>query len=577
MIPKEKIEEVKDRTNIVQVISEYVPLKKRGINHTGLCPFHSEKTPSFTVSEQKQMFYCFGCNASGNVITFVMKKEGMEFVEAVKTLARRCGVAITDELKGVTEARELIHRALKESLEFFENELKGASGKVAREYLKKRGYDGEIASRFHLGYAPESWDSLANHLRKKGVALDCAEKAGLLGRKDSRFYDKFRARVIFPITDVRGRIIGFGGRCLDNSTPKYLNSPETMVFRKGETLFGLYQAKEEIMRQGYAIVVEGYFDLLSMHKNGFKACVATMGTALTPGHLRTLKGYAGTVYCLFDSDEAGKKAAIRGLELFLQEDMNCRAVILPGAKDPDEFLAKAGAEAMKEAISGAEPLMEFYLKELKKRFDTTAPEGKKQYFEEARRYLLMVKNVAEKGHYASFAASILGIEGASVMEALREKRGSLENSASIKGAAEAKKAASSLHELTVLRVILKHPELFDEKVEAAIEAFTAPELKKAGGIIAAYLKEGRVLDASSIIEEFKDDELKAMIAGFLFKDEEGFIEDPGRMLEDCLKRILNRGKLKETTRELIKTLEGAGKTDVAREIKQRMESGPGRK
>ncbi len=570
MIPKEKIEEVRDRASIVQVISDYVPLIKRGQNHTGLCPFHSEKSPSFTVSEEKKIYYCFGCNATGNVITFIMKKEGLTFPEAVRSLAKRYGVVIPEVAKTGPDPRELLYQALKASAEFFYKELRDTEGASARVYLKNRGFDGEIAGRFNLGFAPNRWDGLTGFLKKKGISTEAAIDAGVVIKGDKGNYDRFRNRVIFPITDVKGRIIGFGGRAIDNSMPKYLNSPESAVFKKGETLYGFFQAKQSIIKEGSAIVVEGYFDLLALHKNGFTNSIATMGTALTPQHLRALKPY-GSVYALFDSDQAGRNAAIRGLQLFLSEEMACRAVLLPQGKDPDEFLALSGPDGMKKAIEAAEPLMEFFLKELEKKVRLTAPEGKKKYFDTAVEYLLKVKNVAERGHYASIVAATLGMAPSAIYDAIKMPlNGGLGLSKAFKGVLEAKD--SNLKELTVLRVLLKHPELFSDKIETVIEVFRDPALKEIGLFIADSCKKGLKIDASTL-GELKDEEA-GTVAALLLREDDGFVESPEKMLEDSLKRILNRGRIKETTQEIINKLEETGRNEVASLIKKRFEAGP---
>ncbi|MBI5643210.1 MAG: DNA primase [Deltaproteobacteria bacterium] len=572
MIPREKVDEVRERASIVQVISEYLPLTKRGHNHIGHCPFHSEKTPSFTVSEEKKIYYCFGCNSTGNVITFIMKKEGLSFPEAVKSLAKRYGITIPEAQRSGPDPRDVVYQALRASMEYFLRELKGPGGGAARGYLKKRGFEGDMASRFNLGFAPDSWGGLVGFLKGKGVSVDGALKAGVIIKKEKGYYDRFRGRVIFPITDVRGRIVGFGGRSLDNKEPKYLNSPESMVFKKGETLYGFYQAKQPIVKEGSAIVVEGYFDLLALHKHGFMNSVATMGTALTPEHLRLIKSYSTTVYALFDSDTAGKNAAIRSLQLSIEEEMDVRAVLLSDAKDPDEFLSKKGADAMREAISKAEPLMEFYLNELKKKLDITRPEGKRKYLDSATHYLLRIKNVAERGHYASIVASTLGVPPDSIYESLKlpaEKSG--KGPPSLKDIIEAKN--SKLMELTILKVIISHPELYKDDVASAIKAFSDPHLREIGEKIAECYLKGKKIDAGFIMEDIKDDSVRGTVAGLLFRVNDGFIEAPERMLEDSLKRVLNRGKIKDTTRHMIEKLEKMGEAEVASDMKKRVEAG----
>lgn len=571
MIPKEKIEEVRDRASIVQVISEYIPLKKRGHNYLGLCPFHSEKSPSFTVNEEKKIFYCFGCNATGNVVTFVMKKEGMAFPDALRALARKFGVNLEEEKRTPTR-KDWVLYALKSACDYYMKELKSPEAKVAREYLEKRGFEGEIVNRFQMGFAPEIWDGLTGFLRKKNVSMEIAEAAGLAVKRQSGTgcYDRFRGRIMFPIMDVKGRVIGFGGRGLtDKVQPKYLNSPESEVFKKGDVLFGLSQARQKMLDTQSVIVVEGYFDLLALHSHGFTNTVATMGTALTPSHIRTLKGYAETVYALFDSDEAGKSAAIRSLPLFLDEDMHCRAVLLPNGKDPDEFLKNSGPQAMTEAIERSEYLMDFYLIELGRKTGTSSPQQKKKFFESALKYLQMVKNVAEKGHYSGLVASMLNISAESVYEALKTPEKPVP--AAVPGSSAGLKGPS-LKELTILRVILKHPNLFEPGVGEAIKSFRDPALKSAGLAISGFLSSGKDLDHSALLEEIKDEAIKARVAELLFKDEEGFIEGPEKMLEDCLKRVAQGGKIKEHTREMIKRLEETGLDEVAREIRKRVKA-----
>jgi DNA primase len=569
-IPKEKIEEVRDRASIVQVVNEYVPLTKRGHNHVGLCPFHSEKTPSFTVNEEKKIFYCFGCNATGNVITFLMKKDGLAFPEAVRALASRYGITINESKRDVPDEREQIYAALRAASEYFSAMLKASAGDPAKEYLKSRGLTGELAKRFHIGYAPNKWDGLLNFMKGRGIGVEAALKAGLLVKKDKGpgHYDRFRNRVIFPITDVRGRIIGFGGRAMDDkSLPKYLNSPESPVFKKGETLFGLAQAKEAVSKEGYVLVVEGYFDLVALHRHGFVNSVATMGTALTTDHIRTLKGYTSSIYALFDSDDAGKKAALRGLNLFLNEDISCRAVLLSQGKDPDEFLKLAGPEALREAIVDAPTLMEFYLSTLRSKVNMTAPEGKKKYFEDALSYLSKIGNLAERGHYATIVASTLGIGVDSVYDALK---GASSGSLKVKSGFQVK----SLPELTLLRVIMKHPELYNPEVEAAFEAFTDGELKSAAKAVAALCREGLPVSGPALLERVEGEALKGAMAELLFKEMDGFVEEPARMVQDSLKSILNRGKIKPSTQEMVKLLEQMGKSDIAVELQKRIDAGP---
>ncbi|MBE9531425.1 MAG: DNA primase, partial [Proteobacteria bacterium] len=381
MIPKDKIDEVLDRASIVQVVGEYLPLKKKGANHVGLCPFHSEKTGSFTVNDDKSMYYCFGCHRGGNAIGFIMEKDGASFVDAVMTLADRFGVRIEQEKGEKSGVRDAIYKANQVTADFFYSTLRGESGKEARDYLKNRGVDKELAASFKVGLAPKGWSSLVDKLKREKVPLDAAVKAGVISKKDDRHYDRFRERLVFPILDMRGRPVAFGGRELDGGEPKYLNSSESPVFDKSSTLFALYQARAEIRSKGFSLVAEGYFDVAALHNHGFTNSVATMGTALTANHIRTLKACAGSIFMIFDADEAGRKAALRGLEKFLAEDVPARVVVLPEGEDPDDLLSSEGPEKMQELIESAIPLMELFFNDRQREMNLKEVEGKRAFLD----------------------------------------------------------------------------------------------------------------------------------------------------------------------------------------------------
>lgn len=543
MIPRQVVERVIERVSIVEVISDYVPLKRRGQNYVGLCPFHSEKSPSFTVNEDKRLFYCFGCHAGGDVIGFLAKHDGMGFSDAVRSLGKRYGIEVTEEKKREQSGEvEEIFKVNKAALEFFVTSLKSALGVLARDYMKERGYEGELAERFRVGYAPGGGNLLYAHLKERNSNVELAVKIGLLGKDANRYYDRFRQRLIFPITDSQGRVIGFGGRSMDGREPKYLNSPESSVFRKASTLYGLYSAKGAIGKEGSAIIVEGYFDLLSLRKAGFVNSVATMGTALTLEHLRNIKRYAKAAYVLFDNDEAGKKAALRGLGLFMEEGMAAMAVVLPEGKDPDDFLKKHGPAGLKEAIGSAEPLMDFFLKELKKRFDVATPRGKTSYLEEALPYVARTKNVAEKDHYAGKLGRVLGISMDAVYTALNgfEKEGRVpgEVVGNVIRSSTTKAAESML-----LKVLLRNPRLYDKDVLAALDKFKDPVLRDVAVCVSACFKEG-VIEPSAIMERASAGEVKDFLAGIFFKEENGFMESPEKMLKDCVGKLLGESKLK---------------------------------
>ena len=361
-----KIEEIKNRIDIVEFISDYLTLKKAGRNFVGLCPFHQEKTPSFTVNREKQIFYCFGCGEGGNVITFLMKIADKSFPEAIKDLAEKAGVVLpvgtSAEARKKNSLRESIISLNHKAAQYFSRNLHSAEGSAARRYLRERGLSDETVKTFHLGYAPDRWRALADFLNQSGASLKLAEQAGLVvADKGGSFYDRFRNRLIFPIQDISGDVIAFGGRILGEGEPKYLNSPESPVYTKGKNLYGLSQTREEIRSRNFAVIVEGYFDLIALWNAGIGNVVATLGTALTKEHLDLLRRYTKEVVALFDPDEAGRKALDRSLELFLNSEMRAKALVLPGRDDPDEYVRKNGREKLEKLIRESPSLVDYYI------------------------------------------------------------------------------------------------------------------------------------------------------------------------------------------------------------------------
>ncbi|MGD8982018.1 MAG: DNA primase, partial [Desulfobacterales bacterium] len=355
-IPEDKVLEIKNAADIVEVVSESVLLKKTGKNYVGLCPFHSEKTPSFTVSPQKQIFYCFGCAAGGNVFSFIMKRDGISFPEAARILSRQYGIDIpvqkmSKEQKRLRSEKENLLAVNKQAMDFFHNNLSIApSGKQALLYLKKRGISQETIDTFKLGYAPEGWNNINYFFQKRKIPLDIVENVGLIVKRENKdgFYDRFRNRIIFPIFNVNMHVIGFGGRVLDDNLPKYLNSPETPIYNKSSSLYGLHRARQKCRETETVYIVEGYFDLLALHQNGFQNSVATLGTSITPDHvhiLRNIIGKDGRVVLVFDSDDAGMKAALRSLGIFMNAEVDASIMLLPSGHDPDSYLFEFGCES----------------------------------------------------------------------------------------------------------------------------------------------------------------------------------------------------------------------------------------
>jgi len=355
------LQEIKSRIDIVDFISDYVQLRKCGQNYRSLCPFHSEKTPSFMVSQSKQIFHCFGCGVGGDIVGFLMKHESFSFAEAVRYLAKKAGIKVEEFRfdKDLSERRERILRINREALHYFIKNLKGSE--LAKTYLKNRGIDEASLQLFSIGYASDERDRLIEHLKKVGYSDAFIKDAGLAVFDERGYRDVFRRRIIFPICNYQNDVIAFGGRVLDDSLPKYINSPETEVFKKSETLFALNLAKEEIRKGGYAIIVEGYLDSILCHQYGFKNTVAPLGTALTKRHIQRLRLLAEKVVLVFDSDEGGIAAARRSLANLSECNFRARVLLLPEGEDPDSFLRKKGPEAFRSKLSSAMSVIDFLL------------------------------------------------------------------------------------------------------------------------------------------------------------------------------------------------------------------------
>ncbi|MBW2239833.1 MAG: DNA primase [Deltaproteobacteria bacterium] len=371
-IPEDKVLEIKNAADIVEVVSDVVYLKKAGKNFVGLCPFHSEKTPSFTVSPQKQIFYCFGCATGGNIFSFIMKHDGILFPDAALMLARRYGIHIptrtlSPEQKRRINERESMLSVNRQAMEFYSQELlRSPSGKRAMTYLKKRGLSREIIDTFRLGYAQEGWDHLLNFFSKKGIPPTTVEKSGLIVQRKNQdgFYDRFRGRIIFPIFESNMHVIGFGGRVLDDSMPKYLNSPETRLYNKSRSLYGLHLAKLKGRQSEAVYIVEGYFDLLALHQHGIQNSVATLGTSITAGHVQILRGFIGKngkIILVFDSDDAGIKAAQRSIEVFDKGYIDAQILVLPEGYDPDSYLFEFGVDSFLDLVSQAQGVIPFLM------------------------------------------------------------------------------------------------------------------------------------------------------------------------------------------------------------------------
>ena len=404
-IPQHFIDQLLDRVDIVDLIDGFVPLKKAGANYKACCPFHSEKTPSFTVSQDKQFYHCFGCGANGTAITFLMEHNHQEFREAIETLAQQAGMEIPEEATSQNKSSQTktkdgvdLYQLTQQVSTFYEQQLKlHPHAETAKIYLKDRGLTGEIAKRFHIGFAPDAWDTVMTQFGKDDKTIASLLQAGLLTKNEdkNRVYDKFRNRIMFPIEDYRGRLVGFGGRVMDNGEPKYLNSPETPIFHKGAELYGFYSARGEIRNQNLAIAVEGYMDVIALAQFDINIAVAALGTALTNTHLQRLFRITPNIAICFDGDRAGRQAAWRAMEnaLPLMEDgRSVKFLFLPQGEDPDSMVRQQGKEHFMSLLNDAIPLTDFLIDSLKSECNLDTLEGRAKLANECKPYIGKLPN-----------------------------------------------------------------------------------------------------------------------------------------------------------------------------------------
>ena len=419
------LDELSARNDIVDLVSQYVRLKKSGANHVGLCPFHNEKTPSFVVSAAKQSFYCFGCGVGGSVITFVMKAEGLGFVDAVRFLADRAGVELPAQSEA--EQRASRHRArlyalCKDAARFYYNTLWLPENQAAQRYFLSRGLSRRTMNRFGLGYAPDSFYALINAMSAKGYTRDELMDAGLVSRSEKgRVYDRFRGRVMFPIIDVRGNVIAFGGRVLDDSKPKYLNSPETPIFHKSRNLFALNLSKKT--KSEYFILAEGYMDVIALHQAGFDSAVASLGTALTEEQARLIARHSGQVVIAYDADGAGQAASQRAIDILKKCDLQVKVLKIPDAKDPDEFIKAKGPDAFRALIEHSENHNAYRLEQIAAKYDLEDDEARVLFLRDAARMLAGIESTIEREVYAGRAAKMAGVTSEAMNVEVRRELG----------------------------------------------------------------------------------------------------------------------------------------------------------
>lgn len=558
--PREIIEEVRLQNDIVEVISQYVPLKQKGSSYFGLCPFHNERTPSFSVNGEKQFYYCFGCGAAGNVIGFLMEMENYDFPEALQRLADRAHIELPQpersaEAIAAEKQKEKLFELHKLAGRFYYETLQSAEGEKARAYLQKRQMDPRIARKFGIGYSPERYDALQRHLLEKGFSIGDLLKSGLvLENKDGKgYHDRFRGRLMFPIFDVQGRVVGFGGRILAKGEPKYLNSPETILFSKSRNLYGLNFAKAAKKRE--LILVEGYMDMLSIYQAGFHNVVASLGTAFNQEHARTLKRFADDIILLYDSDEAGTNAALRAIPVLVKNGFRVKVTQVPDGKDPDEFIKTQGAAAFSRLLVDAVHYISFEIACSRRKYHLENAEQRVRFAQEAAAILAKPESEIERSVYLAEVSRMTGVEESAIRremekltrreeEAFRKdaerRQQSLrgyqpEERKAEKGLIEAQRnllyyAAQQQTIYEALRGILE-PEDFTEEVYRRAFAQIGMLWESAGTVFPA--------DLVGCFEELKEQKAVTEIFAMQLPPEHG--ADPIKALNEQVKRVKHAG------------------------------------
>jgi len=523
MIPEEKVREVAERLSILEVVSDYVQLRRAGANYVGLCPFHGEKTPSFNVNPAREIFHCFGCGAGGNAFSFIMKIEGVGFPEAVKLLARKAGIQIeerqlTPAERHAQDERQQFQRINDLTEGYYRSVLlREPAGQAARTYLGERAVDEALSADYRLGFASDRRDALARHLKSQGVDLEIAQKLGIVRKGDSGWHDLFRNRLIFPIRDHKGRVIAFAGRVLDATLPKYINSPESPLYHKSGVLFGLDMALPAIRSENSVIIVEGYFDHLALYRAGIRNVVATCGTALTATHAGLIKRHAAKVYTLFDSDAAGLKATFRSMELFLEQRMPAYVIALPSGDDPDSFLAKNPVEAFSACRDKARPVFDHFVRTLLIRIPPDSVDNKVRVLDEVIPRFRKIADPVERDLYEKEICRLLGI----AVHAFRKRLGGMTVTARDLPAAQQPRAfQGDRSQETLLALMVRYPEARNEIGAFGVEKlFEGPYRHLAETMLASPGTDETSHGVHHLLEGLEDPDQKRILSQVLVNDE----------------------------------------------------------
>lgn len=575
-LSKETIHQVVQDVDIIEIISEFVSLAKAGESFKGLCPFHSEKTPSFTVSPQKQLFYCFGCGSGGDIISFLMKYENCSFVEAVELLAQRKGIKLPDENSALlqdskSKEKEEILKINATTAQYYHDLLmKSIAGESARRYLESRGVTSQLREEFCLGYGKDSGKDLLFYLQKKNVSLNSALDAGVASLRQGRNnegYDRFRGRIIFPIYSPGGQIIALGGRKIEERSlgPKYLNSSETLVYSKSNSLYGLYQARQFIRKCGFSIVVEGYLDFLSLYQGGIRNTVATLGTSLTQGHIKLLERYTKKIIFIYDGDQAGISATLRGLDIFQQQtfqqqNMDVQVVMLPAGHDPDSFIHTFGPQELNKRIDHSTPAVEFLINQSIQRNSTSTVEGKVKATKEILLILSKVFDPLVRMEYVKVVAKLLSMREEIILDELQRKvqesQQALKRNSSVARVSPLRNDvhgngkvfmldAIQVAERMLIGLICRGDVSMEDVIAKSIfdHDFQSEPMREIAKAAFSLWREKRRLRPEELIFALRDEKLRGIVSGFLFEEiDHG---DINKEFRDCVAKIKSRELIKK--------------------------------
>ena len=578
--PPSFIDELIARNPIEDVVGQYVELKRSGGRLFGLCPFHGEKTASFSVSPEAQLFYCFGCHKGGGALNFIMEIENLSYPDAVRHLARKSGMDVPEDesYRSQYKQQERLWALSKDAARYFRQQLTSPAGRQALEYIVSRGLSRQTVTQFGLGFAPDGWSGLLDAMQAKGYRREELLDAGLAIRSEQKgsVYDRFRNRLMFPIIDIRGNVIGFGGRVMDDSKPKYLNSPETIIFNKRKNLFAMNIAKKS--KLDCIILTEGYMDAIALHQYGFDSAVASLGTSLTQEHANLLSKYTKQVVLIYDADEAGQNATRRAVPILEKAGLQVKILRLQGAKDPDEFLKKFGADRFKLLLERSENHAEYRLQNLTRKYDLTLDEQRVEFLKEAAQMISTLPNAIEREIYGARAAKAAG----TTPEALKievdkayRRRVSRENRAkeriALSPAVREQPAVRSIHynnlrsamaEEGLLRMLLREPALFDKVSPLTAEQFSAPVLGKAFSLLQSRHRDDLQVSLAGLSEEFSPEELAHLTQVAQKKDElisdEAFADYRRIILNEAAKAQLQSGEDLLALRDRLKQRKGYG-------------------